>query len=71
MSDEYITINATANAITDKAVHLENEHGEAWIPRSCLHAATDLRLKENPLSFRDEHFKIREWAVRRTELVRK
>lgn len=39
--DEYVTITATLNARTDKAVRLSTEHALEWVPRSCLHFMSD------------------------------
>jgi hypothetical protein len=67
MSDDYVTITCVMKSKTDKAVLIDV--GDAvthpsWIPRSCLHAMSDIAVanarKDDELELR-----LREWVARR------
>ena len=71
MSDEYVTVTATVKAKTAKAVLLdvgdEVSRG-AWIPRSCLHAASDAKVQDANIG--DElELQVREWIAEREDLI--
>ena len=66
-SNDYLYVTATVIAKTSKAVLLVNESGKGWVPRSCLHAASDDTVDEAEKG--DEiTVQVREWIVDRIGL---
>lgn len=62
MGDDYIDIDAKVLAIREKAVMLETDEGKGWMPRSCMHASSDIVL--NNMSVGEETtFRVREWKA--------
>lgn len=66
--DDYVQVAGTIVGITPKAVLLDVATEEVWIPRSLLHGADDLALKES-LGKGDTHvFQVREWFAKKEGL---
>lgn len=67
--DPYVVVSCTIRRATRDAVQIEDKFGELhWIPRSCLHGASDLIVKRAMMG--DEaDLKIREWIATREGLV--
>jgi hypothetical protein len=71
MTDDYVTVTAVLRRRTAKAVLLDvgNEVARgAWIPRSCLHAASD-RLIDDATIDSEVAIEVREWIAEREGLV--
>lgn len=65
MSDEYVRISCTVEAIRNKAVMLsvgESVRRAAWIPRSAIHGADDLTL-DGMMAGTKTVLRIREWKA--------
>jgi len=71
MSDEYVTLSVFLHRKTKAAICVSRDADATdgvWIPRSCLHAATDLALADAELDEEIE-IKVREWIAQREGLV--
>ena len=66
-SNDYLYITATVVAKTPKAVLLTNESAKGWVPRSCIHAASD-DLIDDASPGDTITIKVREWIVDRIGL---
>jgi hypothetical protein len=71
MSDDYVTVTATMKRKTEKAVLLDvGDHVSrgAWVPRSCLHAMSDIAVA-NAKPDDELELRIREWIAEREGLL--
>lgn len=67
--DPYVVVSCTICRATRDAVQIEDGAGELhWIPRSCLHGASDLIVKKAMMGDEAE-LKIREWIAKQEGLV--
>jgi hypothetical protein len=65
---DYVEVDCKILSCTEKAVRIENEHGDkVWIPRSCIHGKDDLKV-ENCVG-EDATIQIREWIADREGLI--
>ena len=67
MSDTYVTIDCMFIRATEKAVLIDVDGGEHWIPRSCIHGADERRL--DALNYGDAiELRIFEWVAEREQI---
>ena len=68
MSDNYVGVTAKVLCVRPKAVLLEGEGGQGWIPRSCIHAADDSIL--GAVGVGDEiSVRMFEWIAQKSGLI--
>lgn len=64
MSDTYVPITCNFIRLTEKAVLINVEGSDHWVPRSCIHGADEIRLGD--LLYDDEvTLRIFQWLVDR------
>lgn len=68
MSDDYVIFDATLKARTAKALLLDTPSGDGWVPRSCLHAATDGDADKAEIGD-TIRIRCREWIARERGLI--
>lgn len=68
MADEYVEIEAVLKRRTEAAVLLKTENAEAWVPRSCLHAASDIAVNDMEDGEHGE-FRLRRWIADRESFI--
>jgi len=66
--ETYVRLNGRLKRRTDKAAMIETDIGEGWVPRSCMHFATDKAIDDMELG-QEAEFQIMEWVAEREELV--
>lgn len=58
----YVTIQGRLKRITPRAINIEVDGLDGWVPRSCIHFSTDKAVDD--MSEGDEgEFKIMEWVA--------
>ena len=64
MSDAYVKIDCLIVKVTPKAVLIDVNGSEHWVPRSCIHGGDEIRL--DALHVDDEvELKIFQWIAER------
>lgn len=62
--EDYVTVHATLLRRTDKAAQVENDFTDkpVWVPRSCMHFATDRAIDAADLGAELE-LKLMSWVA--------
>lgn len=66
--ERYVTVQGTLKKRTDKAILIETDLGEGWVPRSCIHFMTDQAVNEMDLGDEGE-FRVMEWVANDRGLI--
>lgn len=66
--DNYVTVQGVLKRKTDKAALIETDYGEGWVPRSCIHFATDQMIDDMDEEEEGE-FRIMEWVAEDKGLI--
>jgi len=67
MSDTYVTIDCIFIRCTEKAVLIDVDGDEHWVPRSCIHGADERLLDQT--NYGDEiNLRVWEWLADRDGL---
>lgn len=66
--ESYVTVHGVLKRKTDKAALIATDYGEGWIPRSCVHFATDQMIDD--MNGDDEgEFEIMGWVAEDRGLI--
>lgn len=66
--EKYTRLDGTLKKRTAKAALIATDIGEGWVPRSCMHFATDKAIDEMEID-QDGEFQIMEWVAEREGLI--
>jgi hypothetical protein len=67
--DEYRTVTATVVIVKDRAIQVEVNGGQKWLPRSLLHGGDDIKMGQLHKLPSEATFRLMEWKAEEVGLT--